>query len=85
MIRTKFVSAAIVLMALGLGGCEKETTTVVPVPAPSAVPGPQGAPGPAGAPGPQGAEGEPGKKGEPGGSTTVIVPPPAPAPEPEKK
>jgi hypothetical protein len=82
MIRTKWLSAAVVAMALGLGACEKETT-VVPVPGPSGPAGEKGAPGPAGAPGPQGAEGDPGKKGEPGGSTTVIVPPPAP--ETEKK
>ena len=77
MIRTQWISAAIVMMALGLWGCEKETTVVpVPTPAPQSAPGPQGEPGPAGAPGPQG------EKGESGG-TTVIVPPPAP--EPEKK
>ena len=82
------VSAAAVLIALGLSGCEKKETTVIPVPAPapgSATPAPPGPPGPPGTPGPEGAKGEPGTpgpQGEPGkGETTVIIPPP----EPEKK
>jgi hypothetical protein len=86
------VSAAAVLLALGLSGCEKKETVVVPpAPAPGstapAPPGPPGPPGPSGSPGPEGAKGAPGTpgpQGEPGkGDTTIIVPPPAP--EPEKK
>ena len=58
------VSAAVVLIALGLGACEKKETTVVPAPAPgSASPGPSGPPG---APGPKGEPGAPGSPGTPG-------------------
>jgi hypothetical protein len=75
-----------ILLATGLGACERqtETTVVQPVPVPSSPPtvvagppGPQGPQGPSGAPG---ATGEPGQKGEPGkpGGTAVVVVPPAP-------
>ena len=79
------LSAAAVVLALGLSACEREvrtseTRTVVnPPQAPAVVKEKETVvekatpvPGPAGPAGPEGPKGEPGK---PGGDTVVVVPP----------
>lgn len=79
------LSAAAIVLALGLSACEREvktseTRTVVnPPQAPAVVKEKETVvekatpvPGPAGPAGPEGPKGEPGK---PGGDTVVIVPP----------
>ena len=78
------LSAATIVLALGVTACEREVrtsdsrTVVQPVPAPAkevikeketVVATP--------VPGPAGPEGPKGDKGKPGGDTVVIVPPPA--------
>jgi hypothetical protein len=79
------LSAAAVVLALGLSACEREVrtsesrTVVNPPQAPAVVKEKETVvekatpvPGPAGPAGPEGPKGEPGK---PGGDTVVVVPP----------
>lgn len=86
--RHLMLSAATIVLALGVTACEREVrttesrTVVQPVPAPAPVVKEKETvvekavpvPGPAGPAGPQGPAGAPGK---PGGDTVVVVPPPA--------
>jgi len=86
------LSAATIVLALGVTACEREVrttesrTVVQPAPAPgkevvkekeTVVVNPVPVPGPAGPAGPAGTEGPKGEPGKPGGDTVVIVPPPA--------
>lgn len=90
------LSAATIVLALGVTACEREVrttesrTVVQPAPAPgkevikekeTVVEKAVPVPGPAGPAGPAGAEGPKGDRGKPGGDTVVIVPPAA---EPKK-
>lgn len=86
--RHLMLSAAAIVLALGVTACEREVrttdtrTVVQPVPTPgpivkekeTVVEKSVPVPGPAGPAGPQGPAGAPGK---PGGDTVVVVPPPA--------
>ena len=87
--RHLMLSAATIVLALGVTACEREVrttesrTVVQPVPTPGPVVKEKETvveksvpvPGPAGPAGPQGPQGSPGK---PGGDTVVIVPPAPP-------
>jgi hypothetical protein len=84
------LSAATIVLALGVTACEREVrttesrTVVQPVPTPAPVVKEKETvvekavpvPGPAGPAGPAGPEGPKGDRGKPGGDTVVIVPPP---------
>ena len=92
--RHLMLSAAAVVLALGLSACEREVrttesrTVIQPTqPAPSkevvkenetVVVKPESVPGPAGPAGPAGPEGPKGEPGKPGGDTVVVVPPAQP-------
>jgi hypothetical protein len=84
------LTAATIVLALGVTACEREvrtteSRTVVQPPSPPGVVKEKETvvekavpvPGPAGPAGPAGPEGPKGDKGKPGGDTVVIVPPPA--------
>jgi hypothetical protein len=87
--RHLMLSAATIVLALGVTACEREVrttesrTVVQPVPAPGPVVKEKETvvekavpvPGPAGPAGPAGAPGAPGAPGKPGGDTVVVVPP----------
>jgi hypothetical protein len=89
--RHLMLSAAAIVLALGLSACEREvrtteSRTVVQPPQPPAVVKEKetvveksvpvpGPAGPAGPAGPEGPKGDQGRTGKPGGDTVVIVPP----------
>jgi len=84
------LSAAAIVLALGMSACEREVrttesrTVVQPSQPPQAVikeketvveKSVPGPAGPAGPAGPEGPKGDQGKTGKPGGDTVVIIPP----------
>lgn len=89
--RHLMLSAAAIVLALGMSACEREVrttesrTVVQPPQAPAVVKEKEtvvekavpvpGPAGPAGPSGPEGPKGDQGKTGKPGGDTVVIVPP----------
>ena len=91
--RHLMLSAATIVLALGVTACEREVrttesrTVVTPAPEKEVIkeketvvvkPTPVPVPGPAGPAGPAGPEGPKGEPGKPGGDTVVIVPPAEP-------
>ena len=89
--RHLMLSAAAIVLALGMSACEREVrttesrTVVQPPQAPAVVKEKEtvvekavpvpGPAGPAGPSGPEGPKGDQGKTGKPGGDTVVIIPP----------
>lgn len=85
--RHLMLSAAAIVLALGMSACEREVrttesrTVVQPPQPPQAVIKEKetvvekSVPGPAGPAGPEGPKGDQGKTGKPGGDTVVIIPP----------
>ena len=86
--RHLMLSAAAIVLALGMSACEREVrttesrTVVQPPQSPAVVKEKETVvekavpvPGPAGPAGPEGPKGDQGKAGRPGGDTVVIVPP----------
>ena len=89
--RHLMLSAAAIVLALGMSACEREVrttesrTVIQPPQAPAVVKEKEtvvekavpvpGPAGPAGPSGPEGPKGDQGKTGKPGGDTVVIVPP----------